>query len=342
MTESQTQPKTDMLQTSFSESAPPQAASPLSHLLSEEDTAPGVMIQVTGLDKYFDQYQALKALNLQVKEGSIYGLLGSNGAGKTTLLKTLAGIYREDGGTVTIDGQSVFDNIPLKQRLVFVPDALYFFPGASIDDMAQVYRQLYPGWNQQRYEAMAPFFHMKTSQKVHQLSKGMQRQVACWLALAAMPEVLILDEPLDGLDSVMRQKVKNLLVQEVADRQMTILISSHNLRELEDFCDHVGILHQGTILLEKEVDDLKQDIHKIQVAFRNPPPGHLFESLHLLHHENRGSVNLIIARGSRQALMETLRPHQPVILDILPLTLEEIFIYEMGDHGYAVDHIIFT
>ena len=308
----------------------------------EEETTPPVMIQAAALNKYFDNYQALKSLDLQVKRGSVYGLLGSNGAGKTTLLKTLAGIYREDGGTVTIDGQSVFDNIPLKQRLVFVPDALYFFPGASIDDMAQYYRELYPHWNQQRYEALAPFFHMKTHQKVQQLSKGMQRQVACWLALSTMPEVMILDEPLDGLDTVMRQKVKNLLVQDVADRQMTILISSHNLRELEDFCDHVGILHEGTILLEKEVDELKQDIHKIQVAFRNPPPAQVFEHLNLLHHENRGSVNLIIARGNRQTLLEAFQPHHPVILDMLPLTLEEIFIYEMGDHGYAVDNIIFA
>jgi len=189
---------------------------------------------------------------------------------------------------------------------------------------------------------MASLFPMERSQKLHQLSKGMQRQAAFWLALSAMPDLMILDEPLDGLDTVMRHKVKNLLVQEVAQRQMTILISSHHLKELEDFCDHVGLLHQGRLILEKEIDDLKNDVHKIQVAFRSTPDPALFQDLQLLRKDQWGSVTLLVARGNRQELLARLKEAQPAILDVLPLTLEEIFIYEMGDHGYELDTINFA
>ena len=300
------------------------------------------MIDVQLLSKHFDHLEAIRELNLTVRKGSIYGLLGSNGAGKTTLLKTLAGIYREDAGRVLIEGEPIYENLALKQRMVFIPDTLYFFPGHTIDEMAAYYRSLYPRWNQERYLQMASLFPMDRGQKIHQLSKGMQRQAAFWLALSTMPDLLILDEPLDGLDTVMRHKVKNLLVQDVAQRQMTVLISSHHLKELENFCDHVGLLHQGQLILEKEIDDLKNDVHKIQVAFHKAPDPHLFDNLKLLRKDQWGSVTLLVARGSRQELLSQLKESQPAVLDVLPLTLEEIFIYEMGDHGYELDTITFA
>ena len=300
------------------------------------------MIEISGLTKRFDDTEALMDLTMQVKKGSIYGLLGSNGAGKTTLLKTMAGIYREDKGRVRIQEEPVFENEALKQRLIMIPDALYFFSGFSVDEMADFYRGVYHHWNEERYRQMEAVFGISRKQKIQKLSKGMQRQVAFWLSLSAMPEIMILDEPLDGLDSVMRQKVKNLLVQDVAERDMTIIISSHNLREMEDFCDHVGILHKGKLLLEKDLDELKKDIHKIQIAFKEKPPEEMFERMNILHSERRGSVSLMIIRGVREKLMEEFRAFQPVIIDILPLTLEEIFIYEMGDHAYEVDQVIFA
>ncbi|WP_026477840.1 ABC transporter ATP-binding protein [Alkaliphilus transvaalensis] len=298
------------------------------------------MIEAINLTKEFEDIEAIRNLNLHVKKGSIYGLLGSNGAGKTTLLKTLAGIYQEDHGKVMIDGERVFENVDLKQRVVYISDALYFFSSYSIEDMAKFYRDIYPNWNESRYQSLQKVFNLDFNMKIHKLSKGMQRQVAFWLSLSMMPEVLILDEPLDGLDSVIRQKVKNLLIQDVAERELTIMISSHNLRELEDLCDHIGILHKGNLVIEKDLDDLKKDTHKIQVVFKEQPPADFLSQINYLYHEKRGSVELFVIKGDKDTLLNTLNKYQPVILDILPLTLEEIFIYEMGDIGYAIENII--
>lgn len=299
------------------------------------------MIEARNVSKSFENLEALKKVNLNVERGSIYGLVGSNGAGKTTLIKTLVGIYRQDQGEVLIAGEKIYENITMKSRVVFIPDALYFFQQYSIRDMANFYKRIYSSWNEERYEKLKEAFPIEENKKVHKLSKGMQRQVSFWLALSTMPELLILDEPLDGLDPVMRQKVKNLIIQDVAERQMTVLISSHNLRELEDFCDHIGILHQGTLLLEKELDDLKSDIHKIQVAFKDEKKEELLKGTDILYQEKRGSIILFIVRGKKENIVEQLTSYGPVILDILPLTLEEIFIYEMGDVGYEIKNIIF-
>lgn len=299
------------------------------------------MIEAKNVSKHFEDLDALKNVDIHVNRGSIYGLVGSNGAGKTTLIKTLVGVYRQDKGEVHIDGKEVFENTELKSRILFIPDALYFFSQYSIKDMAKFYRRIYESWNNERYEKLKEAFNIDENKKVHRLSKGMQRQVAFWLALSAMPEVLILDEPLDGLDPVMRQKVKNLIIQDVAERQMTVLISSHNLRELEDLCDHIGILHKGSLILEKELDDLKSDIHKIQVAFKGGISDELLQNVSVLYEEQRGSIRLIIVRGKKEKILNQINKYNPVILDILPLTLEEIFIYEMGDVGYEIKNIIF-
>ncbi|MFD2445647.1 ABC transporter ATP-binding protein [Bacillus sp. CGMCC 1.16607] len=298
------------------------------------------MIKVSALHKKFEDIDALKNINFQVKKGSIYGLLGTNGAGKTTLLKIIAGIYKEDSGEVNIDGEQVFENISLKNRIIYLPDSLYFFSQSTIRQMAHFYQSTYSNWNQDRFELLKASFPINIDKKIHRLSKGMQRQVAFWLAFCAMPDIMILDEPLDGLDAVMRQKIKNLLIQDVAEREMTILISSHNLREVEDLCDHIGILHNGKLVIEKELDELKSDIHKIQVAFSNPVHASFLKDFQILHRESRGSVSIWIVKGDRNQIDTYVRNQKPVIFDLLPLTLEEIFIYEMGDMGYAIENIV--
>lgn len=299
------------------------------------------MIEVSEVSKKFADLEALKDLSLSVRKGSIYGLVGSNGAGKTTLLKLIAGIYLEDSGSITIDSQAVFENTPLKARMVFIPDQLYFFNNYTIKDMASFYSSINPNWSQERFNKLAAVFNIEINRRIRTLSKGMQRQVAFWLGFSLLPEIMILDEPLDGLDPVMRQKVKNLMVQDVADREMSVIISSHNLREMEDICDYIGILHQGKLLIQKDLDELKADIHKIQLAFTEAVPPVLFEELPILFREQRGSVHIMIMRGNYQAIINRLQTYHPAILDILPLTLEEIFIYEMGDNGYEIQNIIY-
>lgn len=299
------------------------------------------MIEVERVCKQFEDLEALREVSLTVHKGSIYGLVGSNGAGKTTMLKLLAGIYTPDSGNLMIDSQSVFENEAIKARCVFIPDSLYFFLNYTIQDMADFYARIYPQWNNQRYIKLANVFNIEVKRRIRTLSKGMQRQVALWLGLALMPDVMILDEPLDGLDPVMRQKVKNLIIQDVADREMTVIISSHNLRELEDICDYIGILHQGKMLIQKDLDDLRADVHKIQVAFSGETPPALLEQTQTLYHEQRGSVLILIVRGAYSEIISHMQSYNPAVLDILPLTLEEIFIYEMGDNGYEIKNILY-
>jgi ABC-2 type transport system ATP-binding protein len=298
------------------------------------------MIQMREINKTYEKHPVVNDVNLTIEKGSIYGLIGSNGAGKTTIIKLLAGIYEQDSGEVLLDGTSIYENEQLKAKFFYISDQPYFFPQYTVKQMAQFYKSIYPSWNESRFIKLAEVFEFSMNKKLHTFSKGVQRQAAFWLALSTMPEILILDEPMDGLDPVARKKVKNLLIQDVADREMTILISSHNLREIEDICDHIGILHNGTLLLEKDLDDLKSDIHKVQVAYKGDPPASLEANLKMLHCEKRGSVMLCIIRGKEEEIEEKIRKSQPVIFDLLPLTLEEIFIYEMGDIGYAIKNVI--
>lgn len=298
------------------------------------------MIEFREVSKWYEGMESVHQLSLTIQSGSIFGLLGSNGAGKTTLLKMLSGILVQDQGEIMIDQDSIFENKGVKDRCFFIPDIPYFLSNYSIAQMGQFYSQIYTRWSQERFHQYSDIFQIPIQNKIHRLSKGMQRQVAFWLALSTMPEVLILDEPFDGLDSVMRQNVKQLLIQDVAERNMTIVISSHNLREIEDLADHVAILHQGKLLLEKELDDLKADVHKVQIAFKDDVPLGLYRGLDILKKENRGSVILCIIKGKKEAILEHFDQYQPEIFDILPLTLEEIFIYEMGDAGYAIQNII--
>ncbi|MEI5908316.1 ABC transporter ATP-binding protein [Bacillus spongiae] len=299
------------------------------------------MIQLNHVSKSFNNEEAVKKITLSVNKGSIYGLLGSNGAGKTTLLKMMAGIYRPNEGEVIIEEQRIYENTTLKEKVIFIPDTLYFLPHASVEQMASYYRRIYPNWNEERYLHLQQIFGIERKQKIHSLSKGMQRQVAFWLSLSSMPLVLLLDEPIDGLDPVMRREIKNLLFQDVADRGLTIIISSHNLHEIEDLCDHVGIMHKGKLIVEKELDDLKAVTHKIQVAFRNKEDEEkIQQKANILYHERRGSISLFIVRGEQEDVASNFSTFQPLVMDLLPLTLEELFIYELGDHGYEIKNIL--
>lgn len=292
------------------------------------------------VSKTFERFKAIEDVNLSIQKGSIYGLIGSNGAGKTTLIKLLAGIYLQEQGSVTIDGEPVFENLSLKERVFYIPDQPYFLPQYTTKQMAQFYKSIYPTWSDERFQTLVAWFELDMKKRIHTFSKGWQRQAAFILALSTKPDVLILDEPMDGLDPVVRKKVKNLLIQDVADREMTILISSHNLREIEDICDHIGIIHKGSLLIEKELDELKSDVHKVQVAYKDEVPEQLLRKLNVLHTEKRGSVFLYIVRGKEEEIIGQIQKTKPVLLDLLPLTLEEIFIYEMGDIGYAIKNIM--
>lgn len=298
------------------------------------------MIKVKNVSKSFDGFRALDALTLTVPKGSVYGLVGSNGAGKTTIIKHLCGIYRQDSGLITIDGKNAYENNAVKSRLCYISDDLYFFPTYSVRDMAEFYRGIYPDWNEERFQKLGEIFKIDPRRKVRRLSKGMQKQVSFWLGISTMPEIMILDEPVDGLDPVMRKSVWQLMFADVAERGMTVLVSSHNLRELEDVCDHVGIMHRGRVVLEKSLDDVKGNIHKIQLAFSGGVPTELLGKMQILHNEKFGSVSILIVRGNGDMLRELISGYSPVIFDILPLTLEEVFIYELGGKGYELENII--
>lgn len=298
------------------------------------------MIRVNEVTKKFGSFKALDRLTLHVKEGSVYGLVGPNGAGKTTIIKNLVGIYTPDKGEIEIDSQKVFENIDLKDEVIYIGDDLFFYPTYSILDMAKLYAGMYSNWSWERFNNLKEIFKIETNRKARRLSKGMQKQVAFWLGISACPRVLILDEPVDGLDPVMRKNVWRIVLQDVAERGTTVLVSSHNLRELEDVCDHVGIMHKGRVVLEKALDDVKGNIHKIQVAFEGELPEGLRDKIDILHEESVGRVNMLIVKGDSDEVNKKIKSYNPIICDIIPLTLEEVFIYELGGMGYEFENII--
>ncbi|MEW5321745.1 ABC transporter ATP-binding protein [Geobacillus thermoleovorans] len=298
------------------------------------------MIQLADVTKTFDRFAAVKGANMMVPKGSIYGLLGPNGAGKTTLLKMMAGILRQDRGTIAVDGEDVWENVRIKQRLLFLPDFVYFFPHATIRQMADFYEQVYPSFSRGRFMELQSVFALDPNKKIQQFSKGMQRQAAFWLAFSVRPDVLIMDEPLDGLDAFVRRYVKQLFIEEVAEREMTVVISSHNLRELEDLCDIVGLMAQGTVRMERDLNELRAGMHKIQVAFRGGFPSELTKHLDIVHREERGSIVLLVVRGEKRQIEKTVNSFSPLIFDVLPLSLEEIFLYEMGGAAHVCETVI--
>ncbi len=298
------------------------------------------MIHVKSLSKSYGDFKALDSLDIHIKEGSVYGLLGPNGSGKTTLIKHLTGIYKNESGSIAIDGKSVFDNPETKSKIVYISDDLFFFSQYSIKEMASFYASMYPEWSWERFNTLKQVFPIDIKRRVVKLSKGMQKQVAFWLGISAKPKVMILDEPVDGLDPVMRKKVWNLILQDVAEYGTTVLVSSHNLRELEDICDHVGILYQGKMMVERELDNMKSDIHKLQLAYSGNTPDNLFKDGEVLHRTQNGSVLQLIVKGNKDAIISHVKSTNPVVMDILPLSLEEIFIYELGGKGYEIENIL--
>lgn len=298
------------------------------------------MIHVKSLSKSYGDFKALDSLDIHIKEGSVYGLLGPNGSGKTTLIKHLTGIYKNESGSIAIDGKSVFDNPETKSKIVYISDDLFFFSQYSIKEMASFYASMYPEWSWERFDTLKQVFPIDIKRRVVKLSKGMQKQVAFWLGISAKPKVMILDEPVDGLDPVMRKKVWNLILQDVAEYGTTVLVSSHNLRELEDICDHVGILYQGKMMVERELDNMKSDIHKLQLAYSGNTPDNLFKDGEVLHRTQNGSVLQLIVKGNKDAIISHVKSTNPVVMDILPLSLEEIFIYELGGKGYEIENIL--
>ena len=299
------------------------------------------MIQVNNVVKTFDGFRALDGLTMTVEEGSIYGLVGPNGAGKSTILRHIAGVYRPDSGSVLVGGLPVYENPAVKAKISVIPDELYYFQSASTRDMMKFYRGMYPSFDDRRYQALKEAFpEVDERQPIRRLSKGMQKQSAFWLALCCQPEVLVLDEPVDGLDPVMRRQVWSLLMGDVAQRGTTVLISSHNLRELEDVCDHVGILSHGRVLLERSLTDLQDNVVKLQLAFDQPGLPKLPEGLKVLHTSQVGRVYTLIVRGSLAEIKTRMAACSPILMEALPLSLEEIFIYELGGEDYGVHDIV--
>ena len=297
------------------------------------------MIQVRELCKSFDGFPALRGLNIHVPRGAVYGLVGPNGAGKSTLIRHAAGIYRQDSGELLIDGEPVYENPAVKARIAYIPDDIFYYGSATVRDMQRLYASMIPTFSAERFEKLAAAFpELRPEQSVRRLSKGMQKQAAFWIALSCCPEVIVLDEPVDGLDPVMRRQVWSLLLADVAERGTTVLVSSHNLRELEDVCDHVGIMNRGRMLLERSLSELQDNIVKIQLAFAEDTP--LPEDLTILHRSETGRLQQLILRGKADELQAKLALCNPLFLDVLPLSLEEIFIYELGGVEHEVKDII--
>ncbi len=299
------------------------------------------MIEVKNVVKSFDGFHALDGLTMTVPRGAIYGLVGPNGAGKSTILRHLTGAYRQDSGDILLEGAPIYENPAVKRRIAGIPDELYFFTSASTRDMMKLYRGLYPSFDMDRYAKLKEAFPAVDEKRpIRRLSKGMQKQSAFWLALSCRPDYLLLDEPVDGLDPVMRRQVWSLLMGDVAERGTTVLVSSHNLRELEDVCDHVGLLSHGRVALERSLSDLQGGTVKLQIAFQAETPPQLPPELQVIHADHVGRVYTYIVRGTAEETEARFKPLSPLFMEALPLTLEEIFIYEMGGEDYAVRDIV--
>ena len=298
------------------------------------------MLEAKNVVKTFDGFRALDSLNMTVPKGAVYGLVGPNCAGKSNIIRHLAGIYRQDSGEVLLDGQPVYENPAVKQRMTVIGDDWYYFPQANIREMARFFAGLYSAFSWERYEKLKQVFPLDEKMMLRRMSKGMQKQAAFWLAVCCMPEYLILDEPVDGLDPVMRRQVWSLLLGDVSERGTTVLVSSHNLRELEDVCDHVGILNRGQVLLERSLSDLQDNTVKLQVAYAGVTEPMLPSELNILHRSHVGRVYTYIVRGSRAEILRRMEITEPILLESIPLTLEEIFIYELGGVDYAAKDIL--
>ena len=296
------------------------------------------MIEVTNLTKRFGEFTALDRLTMTVPTGTVYGLVGPNGAGKSTIIRHLTGILRQDEGTATVDGEVIYENPAVKSRIAYIPDDIFYFNTATIMDMAKFYAGVYPKFSWERFETLKEAFDLDLKRPMRRFSKGMQKQAAFWLCMSMCPEILILDEPVDGLDPVMRRQVWSIIMGDIAENGTTVLVSSHNLRELEDVCDHVGIMDHGRLLLERSLSDMQENICKVLIAL--PDGAALPAGLDIVHQSATGHLLTLILRGQQEEITALLSGANPLFMDVVPLTLEEIFIYELGGVDYEVKNII--
>ena len=292
------------------------------------------MLEMKNVTKTFGSFKALDDLSLSVPQGAVYGLVGPNGAGKSTAIRHMTGVYRPDSGSVTLEGLPIYENPQVKRTIGYIPDDIFFFPAASMEEMRKFYRAMYPKFDDALFQRLFDAFQLPKKAPIRKFSKGMQKQAAFHLTLASRPDVLNLDEPVDGLDPVMRRQVMSLILSDVAEYGTTVLISSHNLRELEDVCDHVGIMDQGRMLLERSLADMQGSTVKLQLVGDAP------EGLDILHESASGRLKTLVIRGNAMEVSERVAAAKPAYFDVLPLSLEEIFIYELGGVNYEVKNII--
>ena len=292
------------------------------------------MLEMKNVTKTFGKCKALENLTMTVPKGSVYGLVGPNGAGKSTAIRLMTGIYRPDAGKVTLGGMPIYENPANKVRMGYIPDDIFYFPSASMEEMKSFYKGIYPQFDEELYKRLFEVFQLPKKSPIRRFSKGMQKQVAFHLSICTHPEMLILDEPVDGLDPVMRRQVWSLILSDVAQYGTTVLISSHNLRELEDICDHVGIMDHGRMLLERSLADMQGSTHKLQIV------GDVPDGLEVLHESQNGRLKTLVVRGDARQITLKVSASAPVYFDVLPLSLEEIFIYELGGVNYEVKNIL--
>ncbi len=292
------------------------------------------MLEMKHVTKTFGSFKALDDLTMTVPRGAVYGLVGPNGAGKSTAIRHLVGVYRPDSGSVTLEGRNIYENPGQKTRIGSIPDDIFFYPSATLEEMRKFYAGIYDNFDHQLFDRLYEVFQLPKKSPIRRFSKGMQKQAAFHLTICTRPDVLILDEPVDGLDPVMRRQVWNLILSDVAQRETTVLISSHNLRELEDICDHVGIMDHGKMLLERSLADMQGATHKLQLV------GEIPDGLDILHESASGRLKTLVVRGSAEEIEAKAMGSNPTYFDVLPLSLEEIFIYELGGVNYEVKDIL--
>jgi len=292
------------------------------------------MLEMKNVTKTFGNFKALDNLTMTVPQGAVYGLVGPNGAGKSTAIRHLTGIYRPDSGSITLEGLPIYENPTVKATIGYIPDDIFYFPSATLEEMHRFYKGIYPQFDEELFTRLHDVFQLPKKTPIRRFSKGMQKQAAFQLTLACRPEVLILDEPVDGLDPVMRRQVMSLILADVAERGTTVLISSHNLRELEDVCDHVGIMDKGRMLLERSLAQMQGNTVKLQLVGEAPA------GLEVLHESSSGRLRTLILRGDPAQITRAVAAAEPAYFDVLPLSLEEIFIYELGGVNYAVKDIL--
>ena len=292
------------------------------------------MLKMENVTKTFGDFTALNDLSMHVPKGAVYGLVGPNGAGKSTAIRLLTGVYRPDAGNITLQGEPVYENPAAKARICYIPDEIFYFPSASLEEMRKYYKGFYPKFDDELFTRLYDVFELPKKSPIRRFSKGMQKQAAFHLSICTRPDVLILDEPVDGLDPVLRRQVWSFILSDVAQQETTVLISSHNLRELEDICDHVGIMDKGNMLLEKSLASMQGSTVKLQIVGDTP------DGLEILHTTASGRLNTLIVRGTPEEIQAKVAACKPAYYDILPLSLEEIFIYELGGVNYAVKDIL--